>query len=529
MPRGGNRVVPWNGPLLSGERSVRMAEDPFGIVDGISPELRHAQPFMKLASLLALLPLAVLFAPADAKACGGCFHGEEATPTQSPSVITDHRMVLAITPSMTTLWDQVEYAGDPSEFAWVLPIRGRVTVGIGADSFITALDNGTAPVVRAPPSSCPPVAVPDSSGGVGCGASADKSTSYDVPSENGGLGWQEDSGVYVTDRSVVGPYETVQVHGKDAGGILGWLRANKYVVPTELEPMLQKYVDEGFDFVAVRLRPGVGVHAMRPIRVSFKGAYPSLPLRMVRAGVGDNVGIKLFVVADGRWQTANFPTLAIDPKMLTWDFSAGRSDYVTIRGKESAKFDNRAFVVESSIDMTSSAIPYEPAPGYPDPPKADADIPAVDSGAPSDAASDGDLDAASSDADLDAATDAPVVDTAPPEYDAGEKPNVDPYASDTEVAFGTYTMRRVTRLRADLPSRYLDVDLVLEADENQSALLPTLQVTKGINEVCASNGGGSGGSSDTCDCTVPVTSSPVRMPVALCAAALALALVRRKR
>lgn len=484
---------------------------------------------MKLASLLALVPLAVLLAPADAKACGGCFHGEEATPTQSPSVITDHRMVLAVTPTMTTLWDQVEYAGDPSEFAWVLPIRSRVTVGIGADSFITALDNGTAPVVRAPPSSCPPVAVPDSSGGVGCGSSAD---SAEAPmADNGGLGWQEDSGVYVTDRSVVGPYETVQIHGKDAGGILAWLRANKYVVPTELEPMLQKYVDEGFDFVAVRLRPGVGVHAMRPIRVSFKGAYPSLPLRMVRAGVGDSVGIKLFVIADGRWQTANFPTLAIDPKMLTWDFSpsVGRSDYVAIRSKESAKFDNRAFVVESSIDMTSSAIPYEPAPGYPDPPKADAAIPAVDSGAAPDATSDAEASSdAADDAPEDAATDAPAADTAPPEYDAGEKPDVDPYASDKEVAFGSYTMRRVTRLRADLPSRYLDVDLVLQADENQSALLPTMQVTKGINEVCASSGG-SGGSSDTCDCTVPVTSSPVRMPAALCAAALALALVRRRR
>ena len=78
----------------------------------------------------------------DARACGGCFH-EPPPPTvtvtggsQVSSVITDHRMVLALSSTQTTLWDQVEYNGEPYGFAWVLPIRGPAQIGVGTDRFV---------------------------------------------------------------------------------------------------------------------------------------------------------------------------------------------------------------------------------------------------------------------------------------------------------------------------------------------------------------------------------------------------------
>jgi MYXO-CTERM domain-containing protein len=516
-----------------------------------------------LAALLGASTLSfVVLASGDAKACGGCFH-EEAPATQSPSVVTDHRMVLAITPTMTTLWDQVQYVGDPGGFAWVLPIRGQVVVGVGSDSFINSLDQGTQPVITAPASSCAPVSYgggrSSSSGGCGMSSSDDSMAPTSVENGGAGTGWQEDSGVFVTNRSVVGPYETVQVHGKSAGGIIAWLRANKYHVDTDLEPMLQKYVDEGFDFVAVRLRPDVGVNAMRPIRVSFKGAYPSLPLRMVRAGVGDHVGIKLFVVADGRWRTANFPTQSIDPAMITWDFAAQRSDYTTLRDAGSAKFNGRAFTLESSIDIGRSSVIYDDPPAPPvdsgvpatDTGAADAFVPAIDSSPASEAGGDAGDDAAEADpadgaatdgavddASTDAApsTDAPAADGATatdtgslPDYDAGAPPEVDPYANDVEIAFGTLSFRRVTRLRADLPSRALDTDLELEADDAQNQLSQFYYPTKRANETCATGFAADDAGTDACSCTVPDSDSSTVPHVAIAAAALACAFIRRRR
>lgn len=500
----------------------------------------------------------VVIAPLDARACGGCFHEETPTPTQSPSVITDHRMALAISPTLTTLWDQVEYAGDPQGFAWVLPIRGRVVVGIGSDNFLGSLDQQTQPLIKAPPSSCPaPTFDYGGGGGSGCGSSGamkDEATPTDNAS-GGGTGWQEDSGVYVTDRSTVGPYETVQVHGADAGGILAWLQKNHYVVPDALKPMLQKYVDEGFDFVAVRLRPGFGVTAMRPIRVSFRGAYPTLPLRMVRAGVGDKVGIKLFVIGDGRWKTSNFPTFVIDPASLVWDWSIQRSNYTTIRDASAGNFDSRAFAMESSVVIVRTSLP--PAEAFPDAGRptddaaattdAAADVVDASETTATDAASDVMLDDATSDASdeaaSDAADDAATADAAatdassadasdaastPPDYDAGPAPAVDPDASDIEIAFGTYSARRVTRLRADLKSKYLDVDLDLQADDVQSPLSPALQVQRGVNEVCPTYASPASSSSGACDCNVPSSSRALPVPLAICAAAIAAALLRRR-
>jgi hypothetical protein len=35
----------------------------------------------------------------------------------APQVVTDHRMVLSVNATQTTLWDQFRYAGQASDFA----------------------------------------------------------------------------------------------------------------------------------------------------------------------------------------------------------------------------------------------------------------------------------------------------------------------------------------------------------------------------------------------------------------------------
>src|SRR5271163_4367322 len=87
----------------------------------------------------------------DAAACGGCFH----PPTQTVADITDERMLLAVSPTQTTLYDQIEYAGNPASFAWVLPIHGTVTVGLSADVLFDSMDELTATQIPAPNITCP--------------------------------------------------------------------------------------------------------------------------------------------------------------------------------------------------------------------------------------------------------------------------------------------------------------------------------------------------------------------------------------
>ena len=87
-------------------------------------------------------------------------------------------------------------------------------------------------------------------------------------------------------QSVIGPYETVTLESSDPSALDSWLTVNGYAIPDSVRPTIAAYVAEGFDFIALRLAPGQGVQAMQPVRVVTQGADPTLPLRMVAAGVG---------------------------------------------------------------------------------------------------------------------------------------------------------------------------------------------------------------------------------------------------
>ena len=102
--------------------------------------------------LLPIATMAFIAEPREAHACGGCF-----VPPEENTQVTGHRMVFSIGADQSTLYDQIEYSGNPAEFAWVLPIKGTVAVGVSSDLLFNQLDADTELVIYAPPVNCPPV------------------------------------------------------------------------------------------------------------------------------------------------------------------------------------------------------------------------------------------------------------------------------------------------------------------------------------------------------------------------------------
>src|ERR1700722_4649327 len=189
----------------------------------------------------------------EAHACGGCFQAP--SPSQNGDVITDERMIFRITGQQTTLYDEIEYSGSPSSFAWVLPIHGPVSVGLSSDIVFAALDAATQTTLQAPnPPTCPS----SSCYCAGEDDSADAGTSSD--------GGEYLGPVTVISQQTVGPYETVQLQSTNPTALSDWLSANGYAIPADVQPVLTAYVQEGFDFLALKLVPGAGVAAMRPVR-----------------------------------------------------------------------------------------------------------------------------------------------------------------------------------------------------------------------------------------------------------------------
>jgi hypothetical protein len=271
--------------------------------------------------------VALVWPGSFAHACGGCFG-----PQGQPSVVRAHRMALMITETETTLWDQFEYTGEPEDFVWVLPVRGTqdVDVDISDDVFFQSLTERTQITLQAPSAG--------GGGGGGFGCAADSGAVARAGAES--------DAVTVYRQEVVGPYETVVI-GSDMGtSLLSWLQDREYAVSDSLLPMIESYVEQDFNFLALRLAPDAGVSRMQPVRVTAPGENRALPLRMVAAGVGSEVSLELFVFADRRYETSRFANVEVDRDALTYDRSADTFNYDALAEEALETEGGRAWLTE---------------------------------------------------------------------------------------------------------------------------------------------------------------------------------------
>jgi hypothetical protein len=298
---------------------------------------------MKLAhALLLTVPLltAAVMQTNDAAACGGCF-----VPPDEDTQVTGHRMLVSISNTSTTLWDQIDYSGKATEFSWILPIKGQVEIGLSSDVLFAQLGSLSAPSVLAPPLNCPPTPACWAWGGEDNGAGT-----------SGGAGGASGGGVQVIAQQVVGPYDTVQLSSQDPGALKNWLIANKYNIPLDVAPVIDAYVNEGFDFLALKLIPNADVKSMRPVRITAPGASLALPLRMVAAGTGAITPITLFLVAEGRYEPTNFPWFTIGQQDIVWNWDTADSNYTKLKDDGFKLAQNGNWLVQHAKPLSEFSV-----------------------------------------------------------------------------------------------------------------------------------------------------------------------------
>jgi hypothetical protein len=376
--------------------------------------------------LVAPLALMVALHTSDADACGGCF-----VPPEENTQVTGHRMIMSIGMDQSTLYDQIEYTGAPESFAWVLPTKGTVDVGVSSDLVFNQLGFDTQVRVYAPPRNCP---------WYNCyGGAEDQASGFgSVASASAGTG----GSVNVIAQEVVGPYETVQLESTDPEALSNWLSDHGYKLPDEIAPIVTAYVNDGFNFLAVKLVPGKDVQAMQPIRITTVGSNVALPLRMVAAGTGATTTVTLFVVSEFRSETANFPTFLIPPEDVVWDYSLDRSNYTDLRDAQYASSKGFAWLAESSFGYSPVGFRSQIAN-------------VISFGGPGQSGYGDDPEKAQQAAD-----------------------------EDMDVLFAKMDENSVwvTRLRAELSRAALATDLVLQAADAQKEIPSSIQTTKFVGE-----------------------------------------------
>jgi len=293
---------------------------------------------MPLARWFLLVVALGLSVPSRALACGGCF-----APVTAVSEVVGHRMVFAVSEGRTVLWDQFEYFGSPEEFSWVLPIRPGAYVEEAEQAWFDALDAATETSVTAPSLDCSGGG--SDSMGCACGSAQAEASANSISDS----GFVDPPSVQVIDRRTVGPYEVVTLRSEAGDELFRWFDDNGYFVPEDIAPIVDAYVSEGADFVAVKLRPGQGVQQMTPVRVITPGGEGILPLRMVAAGVRDQVDIVLYVIGEHRYLMPDLVEVFVKNTDLVWDFQRSDSNYLRLR--QTALSENGGFSFLTAFAM----------------------------------------------------------------------------------------------------------------------------------------------------------------------------------
>ena len=301
----------------------------------------------KMIAVAAPLAAATFLHHGAADACGGCFH-----PPTSSTVVSGHRMALSVSMTRTVLWDQIQYQGNPSEFSWVLPIKPGARIEEADPAWFETLDATTDTVVQAPELDC-------SQGAFGCGNQSVALGGTANYAEDGS-GGEDPSHVTVVKQEVVGPYESVTLSSQDPAALTSWLESHGYEIPDDIQPIINAYVSEGFDFIALRLIPGNGVNLMKPVRVITDGASPVLPLRMVSAGTGAYTSIVLYVIGEGRWEAKDYINRVVPESQIVWDGATNTSNFAELRQNMLSPAGGLAWLTTYAKKDTLVSAEYDP-------------------------------------------------------------------------------------------------------------------------------------------------------------------------
>ncbi|MCX5380043.1 DUF2330 domain-containing protein [Streptomyces sp. NBC_00091] len=241
-----------------------------------------------LALLFALLAtqLGSLISPAYACGCGAM------VPDGASRIGVDRE-------SSVVRWDgrteeivmRFTVDGDARRAAWIMPVPGRATVELGNPGLFPQLSELTRPEHRTRTYFWPRAADwPFSSGRLdGAGAL--------LPGAGAPVG--------VVGRERLGDFDVARLTATDPEALRTWLEDNGFRLPERLAAELKPYVDQKWEYVAVRLaprEPGRPLHGeLDPLRIRFDSPRLVYPMRLSRLALTPQ-SLSLYVLADHRME-----------------------------------------------------------------------------------------------------------------------------------------------------------------------------------------------------------------------------------
>ncbi len=302
----------------------------------------------RLSGALACVALLTsVGAPRVAHACGGTFCEQQnpGGPTVMPVNQTGETIAFRLHEGRVEAHIQIAYNGDPEEFAWLVPVTAIPDVGVGSSAFFASLLNSTVPTYSMdfqPSGSCGVPVTGFSCGGftdVSAGAEGDTGAAQEEP-ESDTADTPE-----IVKRGLAGAFEYVVLEGQTVEEITTWLDNNGFAQDDDAPPILEEYLEEGFYFLALKLRSGAGVDEIHPLTIDYEGDEPCVPIRLTRIAAEEDMGIRAFFLGEHRVAPKNFEHVVLNETAISWlPLLAENYDEVVTAAVDEA--GGRAFVTE---------------------------------------------------------------------------------------------------------------------------------------------------------------------------------------
>ena len=123
-------------------------------------------------------------------------------------------------------------------------------------------------------------------------------------------------------REHLGPFDVARLTATDPGALADWLDENGFQLPDRLDNALRPYVDQGWEYVAIRLAPAdadsVLGGALDPLHLTFASDRLVYPMRLSKLARTEQ-HLRLYVLAAHRMEPRS--TIGGDAPEVTY---AGR-------------------------------------------------------------------------------------------------------------------------------------------------------------------------------------------------------------
>ena len=312
-------------------------------------------------SLMTVLTGAVMVAaPQPAEACGGFFC--DGGPQPMPVDQTGEDILFVMDSAEIEVHIRVEYEGEAENFAWLIPSSSVPTdFNVGSQALIDAVKSATVPTYGIA-NTADDCSLDDAEGfgdSAGDPAGGDTGLTGGNDSEGGG------GGPVVLAQEQVGAYE-ITVIGEEEGGdltaqqVFDWLEENDYQQDESALPIIEEYLAEDHNFIAIKLTGGADVDELHPIALKFDSTNPCVPLRLTRIAAVDDMDVRTYFLSDDRVVPSTYKHVLVNALKIDWTNQASNYKEVITKAVDADGADGRAFVTEyagsSSVVQTGSVF-----------------------------------------------------------------------------------------------------------------------------------------------------------------------------